>query len=77
MLNKFNNLYNIILEGLRSGYPSGKLSENEIKFRLPLSIKYCEDILHKSLYVELTQHSLSPNKNHRFTFIKIYTCKNI
>lgn len=47
MLNKFNKTYDLLMEGLKSGYKHGNLMKNEIELRLPASNNFCTNILKK------------------------------
>lgn len=66
-MNKFDFVYKLIMEGIKSGYPFGKMSNKEVENRLPNSLKYCIDIK-KELVVNITIHSLSTKKSPRKTF---------
>ena len=68
-MNKFDFVYKLIMEGIKSGYPFGKMSNKEIENRLPNSLKYCIDIK-KELVVNITIHSLSTKKSHGLHLIK-------
>ena len=47
-MNNFDFIYNLLIEGIKSGYKHGNLPKNEINERLPLSNDFCTKILKNS-----------------------------
>ena len=46
-MNNFDFIYNLLMEGIKSGYKHGDLPQSEINERLPLSNDFCTKILKK------------------------------